>query len=826
MNEREAQFGIITRTPAGTSGSASPAGYEPSPHLLDLKIMDDQARPKNPRPPATMKENTRLTGWRLMLDQRIHLADLREYRSVSMRPRGLRDFPPRAATSAGEAVVMQVRLFFRHHPLADLTVLTLIHLAAVVAWNLAIMPFKLAAAAKQSRPEKFIPVMPLIAVPVTVSPWRRPLVSFALLAAFCVIPLGAWSSFSALASEQATITDAGIRGVNSLKEAGLAVASRQYDRALAAFSLAESNFGEAREKAGPLGNAILAAASILPTDSPISAVAPLIAAGRESALGGAILTRGLAALDDPAADPLAKANALQLSLGGALPHLELAAASLDKVQIEALPEQFRGALDSVRASLPAALRQLRRADAAAGVLPYLLGGDAPRRFLVVFQNNAELRPTGGFIGGFALVDVDHGNVVKTDIPGGGSYDLQGSLELRLAAPQPLRLINPNWEFQDANWFADFPTSAGKIAWFYEKAGGPTVDGVIALNARLMESLLEVTGPIEMPEYGKTIDSRNFWLEAQMAVEIEYDREANRPKQFLADLAPKVLERLQAVDGRQLLDLATRLDSALSEKDLLLWLRNAAAQEKIAGLGWSGAVLPATGDYLQVVHTNIAGQKTDLVMHERIEHSAKIAADGSTVITLTISRRHDGVKGALFTGVRNVDFLRVYVPEGSTLLEASGFSPPDPKLFSLTEPGRTTDADIAAEEGSMTVDRATDTRIFEESDKTVFGNWVQTDPGETSRVTLVYELPPGAVAVGLPDLASRLAGDSDQTMLDYSLLVQKQPGANAAEFVSRIDLPRGFLPTWRSPERAEDDLGRLTASFVLDRDLSTGIAASN
>lgn len=832
MNERSAQPDIRTRTPAAAADSTYPASsrHAPSPHLIDLKAMNEAAHPESSRPVKTAKPAKRRSDWRLLLDERIHLADLRQYRSVSIRPRGLQDFPPRAATSGGEAVIMQLRLFFRHHPLADLTVLTLVHLIFAIAWNLAVLPFKLAAAANRSRPKNFAPVMPLIAVPATVSPWRRPLVSFALLAAFCIIPLGAWSSLSALASEQEMITNAGIRGVDSLKQAGLAVASRQYDQALAAFGQAETNFGEAREKAGPLGNAILAAAAVLPSDSPISAAAPLLIAGREAALGGAILTRGLAALDDAATDPLMKANALRLSLDGALPHLELAAASLEKVQAEALPEEFRDSLAKIRSSLPAALQQLRRADSAAGVLPYLLGADVPRRYLVIFQNNAELRPTGGFIGSFALVDVDHGSVVQTEIPGGGSYDLQGSLKLRLAAPQPLRLINPNWEFQDANWFADFPTSAGKLAWFYEKSGGPTVDGVIAMTARLMESLLEATGPIEMPEYGKTIDSRNFWLEAQEAVEIEYDREANRPKQFLADLAPKIMERLQTADGRQMLDLAARLDSALSEKDLLLWLRDPAAQEKVSDLGWAGEVSPAEGDYLQVVHTNIAGQKTDLVMHERIEHSAKVAADGSAVVTLTISRRHDGVKGALFTGVRNVDFLRVFVPEGSILIEASGFSPPDPKLFSLIEAGRTPDEDVAAQEASMTVDGDTGTRIFRESGKTVFGNWVQTDPGETSLVTLVYELPSGTVALGsaggLPELASRLTGNEAGTTLDYALLIQKQPGANAANFVSYVDFPRGFRPTWQAPIRTEDDRGRWTASFILDRDLTTGVLAAD
>src|SRR5690606_6034200 len=103
-------------------------------------------------------------------------------------------------------------------------------------------------------------------------------------------------------------------------------------------------------------------------------------------------------------------------------------------------------------------------------------------------------------------------------------------------------------------------------------------------------------------------------------------------------------------------------------------------------------------------TNIAGQKTDGVMKEMVTHEAKILPDGETIITLTIAREHTGKKGDLFSGVRNVNYLRVYVPLGSTLIDAGGFSPPDPKLFKFADPRAEPDPMIHEQETNARTER--------------------------------------------------------------------------------------------------------------------------
>lgn len=834
-----------------------------SPHLLDLKNRGKAKAAPKPEPPPSAPRGI-IGRFRHILDEKIHLHDLR-MRTLSIRPRGWKDFPPAGATTMAQAVRITVARFFNEHPLAELTVLSVGYISVLMLWHLLKWPATAVSARfARAKEEASRPSLPANAVPsflpllVIAEPsaqaaalpadmpradgadgafrwfrfewqpgWQRSMAGFAALALLFALPLGVYGSYGGLKDGKERVISDSLEAMHLLKAAGEAAKSRDFAAASVVFGQAKESFIDAKRQLGALATMLNAAPTVLPGTT-ISAAAPLLNAGREIAEGGERLSSGLAMLDR-AGEPSQKLDAARSYLREALPHLERASRELSRVAPEAIPEEYRGAITDAQAEVPRLTAAVRKATAVADVLGDLMGREEPMRYLMIFQNNAELRPTGGFMGSFALVDVDKGKVRNMEIPGGGTYDLKGSLTERLSSPQPLHLINPRWQFQDANWYPDFPTSAKQITWFYDKSGGPTVDGVIAVTATFMEKLLAITGPIEMPEYDKVITSQNFFYETQRAVEIEYDKAENRPKQFIADLAPRVLERVMNADRERFLELAGTLDESLARKEIQFWTKDEDLESRIAALGWAGEVKSTDGDYLYLVHTNIAGQKTDLVMKDEVHHAAKVLPDGSGIVTLTISRTHGGQKNALFSGVRNVDYLRVYVPKGSTLVEARGFEAPDPKLFKLGDPADREDPAIAEQERAAKFDRDSGTRTSEEGGKTVFGNWIQTDPGETSIVTLVYQLPAGAVTVtrapenGLASIYGKLSGD-DRDRIDYSLLVQKQAGANPMTFTSSVDLPRGFYPSWQEPVRNEDERGRWTVRTEIDRDVFFGTVA--
>ncbi len=821
--------------------------YDASPYLVDLSWRTREEEQATAFRLAERREKARQYGWlRRMLDERIHLRDIRA-RSLSANPTGWKDFPPASARHLGHAIAITVSRFFNEHPLADLTIFSVVHMTGLLIIHLVTLPFRLLSSrantsslhaapsfgthhavvpagipAPKPEPspapiratEHLVPFRPKLG-------WRRPLVGFAMAASVFVLPFGAYSSFAGLLQNKDAVVGSGMEGARHLQAAFDAGRTMDFTGANTAFSAAAASFLDAKERLGMLGTVVTSAAAYLPTDHPVSAARPMLIVGREVALGGAVMTRGMEAIGSDRT-PAEKVRILREHLDSAIPHFARAAAALEQVSPSALPEGYGEIAGTAKAELPALLAKMRETVVAAELVEAMLGADRKMRYLVVFQNDRELRPTGGFIGSFALVDVESGEVMNLDVPGGGSYDLKGSLREHVIAPRPMHLINPHWQFQDGNWSPDFPTSAQRLTWFYEKSGGPTTDGVIAINASVMERILGAIGPVEMPEYGITVDADNFYIETQTEVELNYDKEENTPKRFLSDLTPKVIERVMGADAATMLAVADVFRTSVTGKDVQVWLRDADTQARASALGWTGEFRDAPGDYLAIVHTNIAGQKTDKVMRESVEHEAKVLADGSAIVTLVIRRAHDGIKGEPFSGVRNVDYLRVYAPKGSTLIEASGFSAPDPKLIKLPDENYLPDETFAAQEAAMRIDRASGTETYEDLGKTVFGNWVMTDPGEESVVTLTYRLPAGTVAVtapadtGLRRFYDRFVSGGGAT-LTYSLTVQKQSGANPAAFTSHIAGPRGYYPVWQSHSRTEDDRGRLTLSETLDGD---------
>jgi hypothetical protein len=374
------------------------------------------------------------------------------------------------------------------------------------------------------------------------------------------------------------------------------------------------------------------------------------------------------------------------------------------------------------------------------------------------------------------------------------------------APEPLRLINPRWEFQDANWWPDWPTSARKIAWFYRQAGGSSVDGVVAIDVSAAEALLELTGPIAMPAYGVTITADNFAATTQAEVEGRHDRFGNRPRQFIADLAPLFRQRLEAAAAADSARLAEVLTRALAEKHILLYRDDAAAEASLQALGWAGALadLPAQTDTLSVVHTNIGGGKSDAVIRDVVSHEVQLQEDGRLAVTVTLTRTHEGQRGEPFYGVRNVDYLRVYVPAGSRLVAAEGFSAPDESLFEKPDPDLVPDQDLQATLERTVTDPVSGVRAYEEFGRTVFAHWLMVDPGTSATVRLRYDLPWRLSSLAEPWWQPWAAyfGWAPDTRRWYRFRWEKQPGMIATELTH----------TWQS----RSPLRRLQASRPLER----------
>lgn len=388
-----------------------------------------------------------------------------------------------------------------------------------------------------------------------------------------------------------------------------------------------------------------------------------------------------------------------------------------------------------------------------------LGGEEGR-YLVVFQNENELRPTGGFMGSFAVLTLRDGGW-SIEMPSQGSYALQGWQTKSVRAPKQLSLINPRFEFQDVNWFPDFPTTAEKIMDFYQAGGGSSVDGVIAVNSSLLDDVLTLTGPIEVPEINGA-PLKNGTIVESLQKAIARDRATNAPKAVLGGLLNALATQFQSGAVKPL-PFGQIVLSALPEKKIQMYFKDAQKQAAAHRLGFDGA-LPRIWDkdFFMMVSASVAGGKTDGAIHDAVDYRVAVEENGSLIARVSVTRTHQGLRGDALRGVRNTSYVRFYVPRGAEFLGATGFSPAPSWRFEDPAASLVPDQDIRSVELTERTDTKSGTIIAEEQGKTVFGNWVMIDPGQVKTIELTYRLP------------HRIARD---TATHYALMAAKQSGRN-------------------------------------------------
>ena len=588
------------------------------------------------------------------------------------------------------------------------------------------------------------------------------------------------------------------------------------------FSEARDKFTTISHEINDLAGIIVPSSRYIPFLSKLSSGNSLAQAGRDVSRIG-ILAGEIMQTMDTVKNPLNKENnsisfleilkSTDNNLREILTLVGDAEDELAQVNVDDIPEEQRVQFVELRSKLPEIKIFISSFLESSEIMADVLGENGPRKYLFLFQNNQEMRATGGFIGTYGILDIFNGRVRNFFID--GIYNPDGQLREKIVPPVPIQKMSATWSLHDSNWFPDFPKSAEKAAWFYEKTGGPTVDGVITMTPNVMQSLLAITGPIEMENFGVTVDKDNFVETVQQEVEVDYDKEVNQPKKILAELAPKILDKI--FNARSFSDMTKTLKilvESLNEKQILIYSKNYEVEKMLSEEGWSGEILNTQKDYLSVINTNINGYKTDGVIDEQIRHQAEIQADGSIVDTVTITRHHNG--GNLekdWWNKVNANYMRVYVPKGSTLIAADGqtreFNTPPLDYKKLAFKW---DPQIRQEEDSMYIDEESGTRVYEDSEKTVFANWVYVSPQETVVVTYKYLLP-FKIDVNMVD----------KSVDTYSLLTQKQSGSLGSAFIETVIYPESLQTAWSYPMDAEKEDQKINLITDLKEDKFLGVA---
>jgi hypothetical protein len=417
-------------------------------------------------------------------------------------------------------------------------------------------------------------------------------------------------------------------------------------------------YGVARTLVG-IGSDGAVAGSVLARVLEQASINGAISAGSAGSSGSSAATSSaLSATLTPG--PAARLAALLAGQSAAIEHaltaLSGAADRAAGLSTDGLVAPLARAVVSAKAELSKAAPLLHRARSLLPLVSYLFSGD--HRILVVSQNGAELRPTGGFAGSFGIVEIGSTGVRLDEYK--DVYTLP--IPPRHVS-SPLGLITRNFYFRDANWWPDFPTSARTMLGFWRDYGQVPVEGLIAIDTVAMKELLAATGPVTVPAFRQTFTAENLLDRLLYLIEVKKGGQSDR-KTVLVLLAGELEKRVLDSSPDVLVKSARSLGASADEKHLQMYFTDPGAQAAADALGWSGRVAapPGTTDLLAICNAMNRPGKVNIAMRKTIAYSVLLKGDRSADTTLVLSYANTGPYPATLPS-RFRDWLRVYRAPG-------------------------------------------------------------------------------------------------------------------------------------------------------------------
>lgn len=386
------------------------------------------------------------------------------------------------------------------------------------------------------------------------------------------------------------------------------------------------------------------------------------------------------------------------------------------------------------------------------VVPYLLGVDDERNYLVLFQNDKELRPTGGFLTAYSVMKVK--NAKFEPVSSDDIYNLDAKYKPIYEAPEPFidlikgpYILSKNIRLRDMNYSADFKLAMDMFSEEVKKVGIKEIDGIIAVDTQLLVNLLDALGEIGVSGFGnfstKTEPKCNcpqviYELESFADIEgpIIWDPltgkiilrppNSDNRKKIIGPLMNSILANAFGATKEKMPKLVDAVFKSVTEKHVIFYMFDTKAQKAVDDFGIAGTIRSSDSDYLHINNSNLGGRKSNLYVKEEIEQEINQKKDGTIEKTVTItyknSEKHDGWLNSVLP-----NWVRVYVPEGSRLIEVQGL---EKEYETKTEFG-----------------------------KTVFSGYFRLRPEGMSKVVFKYSLP-------------------IKKSNDFRIFIQKQPGIDA------------------------------------------------
>ncbi len=425
------------------------------------------------------------------------------------------------------------------------------------------------------------------------------------------------------------------------------------------------------------------------------------------------------------------------------------------------------------------------------IMPYFLAQEQERTFLVLLQNNTELRPTGGFVGAYGILTVDQGVITDWFVQGSEVLDNAADESVLGSSPDPLKkyMAQPVAYFRDGNWSPDFPTSAQNMLELYDlETGAPNnFDGVIAITPTVLEGVMTHLGSITAD--GVTLNAENFTERLEYEVEFGYEQRGDtfeNRKELMGEVLAVIVERFQENFITLWPDMLRVALKSLDTKQILMYSNDADVQKTIVAQDWAGKVstLSPEVDSFMVVDANLASLKTDHAIERSYTHRVfKSEESGEWEGELTIDYKHNGSFDWRTSRYRS--YTRVLLPEGIRFISGTGALVKDRSV----EP-----AEFIVKKSPL--------------NRTEVAGFFAVEPGKTHKLVIRY---------AFSDVIVRSIDNGS-----YTLFVQKQPGLIAPPLT--LDLDFGKTITTADPSESQENWGddRYQFSTELNQDMNFAV----
>jgi nucleoside-diphosphate-sugar epimerase len=315
-------------------------------------------------------------------------------------------------------------------------------------------------------------------------------------------------------------------------------------------------------------------------------------------------------------------------------------------------------------------------------LPDLLGVDERKRYLILFQNEGEIRSTGGWLTSYGIVGVEGGQIRELFVD--DIYNADGTLKVQNKRFTPPRSMSnalelTNWPFSLVNWHPDLSDTLTEAEPFiYELGKGSSLEGLITIDVSFVEELLERWGGIEVPGETELITSENLNSKIFQMHE-EFVPGSSQKTTFLANLANEIVKKLLSMNVADLMGIADIFEKTLNEKHLQATFKNKDAYNFFSSRDWANSMSNEYNDAPISIDWNWGGNKANLYLDKNYSLTINVKDEDTVDFIYSITVENSSTENVYPEG-DYINYQRIYIPPQAKILRISGIEENDYSVY--------------------------------------------------------------------------------------------------------------------------------------------------